>query len=497
MKSPRGIAFRVAATYAVVAALWILGSGWVALLLPQPAEGLFETGKGLLFVALTSLLLFATISRWTEAVAAESDHTAEVRRQLQQVVDTVPVGVLLLDDANTVTFINPAAEQLMGVSADRCVGSALDTLCGSNVREQFAASVGELLATGSIDGLELPGLEPGARPRAVIARAAAIDPQATDSGWIVALADYTEAQERSIRSQRLVDGYRLISEMAGVVGRARDAAQLFGAVCSLAVKVGGFQAACAAMRDEATGAFVDVGNQGLGPAGCAVFDSMREHGSGDTNMLSALDDKEIIINNDVASRSGAQWYAAAAESHLGSYAVFGISEGGVLTAVVALFASEAGYFGVEERRLVEALRNDLSFALDRLRLESRRLEAEDALAKSEADYRRLFDYNPQPMWVYDLETLAFLQVNDAAVEKYGYSRDQLAQMTIKDIRPTADVAHFKEHLAHKQPGLEDAGFWTHRDAAGREFPVHVFTHSIEWAGRPAELVMVEEVARVS
>ena len=59
---------------------------------------------------------------------------------------------------------------------------------------------------------------------------------------------------------------------------------------------------------------------------------------------------------------------------------------------------------------------------------------EEALRKSEAQYRLLFESNPQAMWVYDL-TLRFLAVNDAAVRHYGYSRAEFLEMTIKDIRP--------------------------------------------------------------
>lgn len=51
----------------------------------------------------------------------------------------------------------------------------------------------------------------------------------------------------------------------------------------------------------------------------------------------------------------------------------------------------------------------------------------------------LFENHPLPMWIYDLKSLAFLEVNDAAVEKYGYSRAEFRKMTIKDIRPREDV----------------------------------------------------------
>src|ERR1044072_4510779 len=63
----------------------------------------------------------------------------------------------------------------------------------------------------------------------------------------------------------------------------------------------------------------------------------------------------------------------------------------------------------------------------------------EALCRSEAQYRALFENNPQPMWVYDERTLRFLAVNEAAIERYGYSREEFLSMTIKSIRSTADV----------------------------------------------------------
>ncbi len=53
--------------------------------------------------------------------------------------------------------------------------------------------------------------------------------------------------------------------------------------------------------------------------------------------------------------------------------------------------------------------------------------AQEALARSEQRYRVLFESNPQPMWVYDQETLAFLTVNDTAVRRYGYTREEFAR----------------------------------------------------------------------
>ncbi|HEY2154339.1 MAG TPA: PAS domain S-box protein, partial [Isosphaeraceae bacterium] len=63
-----------------------------------------------------------------------------------------------------------------------------------------------------------------------------------------------------------------------------------------------------------------------------------------------------------------------------------------------------------------------------------RIAAERALRDSEERYRTLFESNPLPMWVYDVETLGFLAVNAAAVRRYGYTRDEFLAMRITDIR---------------------------------------------------------------
>ena len=58
-------------------------------------------------------------------------------------------------------------------------------------------------------------------------------------------------------------------------------------------------------------------------------------------------------------------------------------------------------------------------------------EARDQAIESANKYRLLFDLNPEPMWVYDTETLRFLAVNEAAIRHYGYTRDEFLAMTIK------------------------------------------------------------------
>lgn len=121
---------------------------------------------------------------------------------------------------------------------------------------------------------------------------------------------------------------------------------------------------------------------------------------------------------------------------------------------------------------------------------------EQALAaarRSEEGFRHLFTSNPLPMWVYDLETLGFLEVNDAAVTHYGYMRDEFLAMGITDIRPAEDVSRLLADVAKERGELSHAGEWRHRLKDGRIIDVDITSHLLEFSGRPAALVVARDI----
>ncbi len=127
---------------------------------------------------------------------------------------------------------------------------------------------------------------------------------------------------------------------------------------------------------------------------------------------------------------------------------------------------------------------------------TQRLRVENALHASEARYRALFRSNPHPMWAYDLETLAFLAVNDRAISQYGYSEAEFLSMTIADIRPPEDVERLKAHVRqYSDEVLSDSGIWTHRTRDGRLIDVEIVSHAMTLSGRPARIVLAHDVTR--
>lgn len=119
---------------------------------------------------------------------------------------------------------------------------------------------------------------------------------------------------------------------------------------------------------------------------------------------------------------------------------------------------------------------------------------ETSLRASEQQYRLLFTSNPHPMWVYDSETLRFVDVNDAAIRHYGYTRDQFLAMTIHDIRPADDVPRLDRRLATLSTG-PSFGTWRHRKKDGSVIDVEISSDSIVYDGRAARLVLAVDITQ--
>ena len=113
---------------------------------------------------------------------------------------------------------------------------------------------------------------------------------------------------------------------------------------------------------------------------------------------------------------------------------------------------------------------------------------ESEFRETEEGYRLLFESNPQPMWIYDRDTLAFLAVNNAAVHDYGYSLNEFLSMTIKDIRPPEDVPLLLEKVASVKPGMNSTST-RHFKKDGSLIEVEIVSHTLQYAGRRAELVL--------
>jgi len=112
---------------------------------------------------------------------------------------------------------------------------------------------------------------------------------------------------------------------------------------------------------------------------------------------------------------------------------------------------------------------------------------------SSEDYKRLFDGIPTPMYIYDAQTFRFLAINDAAIEQYGYTREEFFSLKLTDIRPPEEIpALIKFHEALPE-GHVNAGRMLHMNKTGQRFYVSVYTHHTIFEGKGARQVLIVNV----
>jgi PAS domain S-box-containing protein len=120
--------------------------------------------------------------------------------------------------------------------------------------------------------------------------------------------------------------------------------------------------------------------------------------------------------------------------------------------------------------------------------------AEEALIESENNYRHLFQAAPEPQLIYDEETLEIITVNEAAINEYGYTREELKTMTVMDLRREPIMMKYLQYLNRKEKGKTiPMGLWKHRNNQGERFIVEVLATKINYSNRPCVLVNISNV----
>ncbi|MHB8588311.1 MAG: ATP-binding protein [Candidatus Dormibacteraceae bacterium] len=166
-----------------------------------------------------------------------------------------------------------------------------------------------------------------------------------------------------------------------------------------------------------------------------------------------------------------------------SLVIRGATPGDSLDAVDMNGATEVTGLAEDFGKLMATVKSELT----------ERLSSEQTAIVSERNYRMLFEDHPEPMWLYDVDTFAVLEVNESALARYGYSRDEFLAMTIKDIRPPQDIPKFLELLAKPMPRSDRTGPWRHLLKDGSTIQVLITSHAVTFGEHNARFVLAEDL----
>jgi PAS domain S-box-containing protein len=137
-------------------------------------------------------------------------------------------------------------------------------------------------------------------------------------------------------------------------------------------------------------------------------------------------------------------------------------------------------------------KDQIRYGVARDATEKKKREA--SLVESEKKYKYLFENNPLPMFIWDFETLQIIDCNEEALMKYGYTRNEFLQLTIKDIRPVEDIPIIEEEAKTEEVyGNIHKKVWRHKRKNGELMFMEVSGHLLDYHGKRASLVMLNDV----
>ena len=169
-------------------------------------------------------------------------------------------------------------------------------------------------------------------------------------------------------------------------------------------------------------------------------------------------------------------------------------EGNEMVAVAALKLGAADYVVKDtDMKYLDLLPSVIDQVLYRQRMLKDRQQMLEVIRASEERYRLLFDSNPIPSMAYDLQTLRFVAVNEAAVAHYGYTHEEFLALSISDIYTPEEMPALLNILSKLDRGVKQSGVWTHRLKNGSLIEVEITSHSLMLSDIRAHLILANDI----
>jgi PAS domain S-box-containing protein len=378
------------------------------------------------------------------AELAERDHL-EPRPgpdELLRLVEGGSDGCLLTNDDLTIAYMNQGAERLFGVSADMAIGKPMTQLLPGEIIPQHTAQLRQLKTTNrpvtprrfslqaAVAGGESLRLECTLAPRKYTGA----------SGWILLVRNLAAMQAVLESLDAVEQRYQALAEVVPV----------------------------AIFRTDGRGRCVYVSRRWSEMTGFGLIDAL---GDGWRTVIYPGDQERVLTEWEQWSPNGKPLRAEYRVRRADGSLIW------VLAQVVPERSSSGQLLG-----FVAAL-TDIT----------PEKQLEEALRSAEEQFRVIFRENPFAMWVYDRETLFFLDVNDAVVSRYGWTREEFLRRKITDIRPPEDIPKLLELVRNRPEGWYRTRQWRHRFRDGTIVPVEVTSHPMTFDRREAILVAIRQL----
>jgi len=397
--------------------------------------------------------------------------------QLSTLLGCVRELVAILSPQGTILFASGGFSSVLGFRAEELQGSNIHALLHENDEEAHERLL-QGVQRGQRETLNsrcrLRGSDGGMRWFDAVAHAPA--PEASTDGIVVTYADVTDLHRMEAERQ-------VISEVVHALNQTSNLDQLLDSIHQALKKVLYAENCFVALHDPGQDSFhfpffADEFDTVPPPQRVGRSCTAFVFRTGKARLIPQSEFDRLVEQNEV------ELVGSPSPAWLGVPLKTPTATIGVL--VVQHYKNENAY-DVRDLEFIDSVGGHIALAIERRR-------AEEALRKSESTFRLLFEHNPLPTWVFDSETLHFLQVNEAAVKQYGYTAQEFASMTMLDIRLPEDRAGFRAQMETWPDTGQYQANWKHMRKDGRAVHAEIISHQLEYAGRRVRLMVAQDVS---
>ena len=422
-----GVALLTALVYGIVAAIWIGGSNKLLVtLVPDPEViGHLATAKGWIFVALTSFLLYfglrRQLRRW-EREASARRFVDQERRKWADAFAHCSHGIAIdLPESTTIQTCNAAFAKMHGKTVEEISGHSALELFDPSARPSLQHAFDTSDREGQFQFEAIRLRKDGSTFPAQVDFVSVSDAGGHPLYRVATVEDITEQQTHKKEVERLNKIYATLSAINGVIARAQSPAELFQEICRVTVEHSGFKLVWVGLCDPATRSVSVAAHAGEDKG---YLDQVRitydEGPEGQGLAGTAIREGRSCISNDFATDPRLRPWRDSATAHgLLSVAAFPIRVKNQVCGAFTIYSGEPHAFQDREVALLEEAARDISFGLEHLQQEQKRIQAEQELRASEERFRQMAESIGEVFWLASAEGEGILYVNPAFEQLWG------------------------------------------------------------------------------
>jgi PAS domain S-box-containing protein len=402
--------------------------------------------------------------------------------------------ILLLDQSGDIIFSNDVAQKIYGYTEDEFLKLNVKDIRSESTRhlidKQMKKAYNEYSIFFETDHISKNGM---VFPVEVSSRVIPIGEKKYLQSIIRDISERKESEKKIFFLNRI---YSLLSDVNQMIVRIKNEDKLFEETCNIAVQTGGFRLAWVGLLNKLDGnieiaAKAGFFNDYLNGFSFNINDSAKNRGPLGACYRSGL----YNVCNDLESdQNMAFWRNATLKNKFRSAAAFPIKMNNRIIGTINLYSDQKNFFNDEEIKLLEEMSNDISYAVEFLQNEKERKKTEDALRKSWVRYKDLFESNPNPMWIYETDSLKFIDVNKMAIEHYGYTKSEFLSMDITKIRPAEDIPVLMDAITDVNEDILIAGLMRHQKKDGTIIYVEAKSNLLPFdSNKKVRIVLINDI----